>query len=56
MLVLEPEAFSSFLYYDQDMVGRLENESKLECLCRKKNRRGGRANDRIYRHCVIDYE
>jgi len=36
MLVLEPEAFSSFLYYDQDMVGRLENESKLECFCRKK--------------------
>jgi hypothetical protein len=56
MLVLEPEAFSSFLYYDQDMVGRLENESKLECFCRENNRRGGRANDRIYRHCVIDYE
>jgi hypothetical protein len=38
------------------MVGRLENESKFECFCRKKNRRGGRANDRIYRHYVIGYE
>jgi len=36
MLVLEPEAFSSFLYYDQDMVGRLEMRASWSVFAGRK--------------------